>query len=289
MKISQLEYFCAVCRYHSITNAAQQLYVTQPAISNAIRELEKEFSISLFSRSKNHISLTKEGEIFYQKAQKLLDTISQTSSELYDLGKQVTPIRIGIPPLLSTIFFPEMLIDFQKLYPSIPVELLEYGSIRAADLVAKDELDLALVNMNFYEIDKLNAHQLLSDRIVFCVSPKHPLAKEKELSMEQIKKENLIMYNTDSVLNTTLYSRFEGLGIKPNIIMRASQLYTIQKFIDSNLGGAFLYASLLKNLPGLVGIPIVPTISQEIGLVWKKGKYINDSVEKFIDYIKSVH
>ena len=63
MKIIQLEYFCAVCRYHSITQAAQKLYVTQPAISNAIRELEKEFSI-----------------------------------------RQVTPIRIGIPPLLSTIF-----------------------------------------------------------------------------------------------------------------------------------------------------------------------------------------
>lgn len=71
--------------------------------------------------------------------------------------------------------------------------------------------------------------------------------------------------------------------------MKISQLYTIQKFIDSNLGGAFLYASLLKNLPGLVGIPIVPTISQEIGLVWKKGKYINDSAEKFIDYIKAGH
>lgn len=251
--------------------------------------MEKEFSISLFSRSKNHISLTREGEIFYQKAQKLLDTISQTSCELFDLGRQVTPIRIGIPPLLSTIFFPEMLIDFQKLYPSVPVQLLEYGSIRAADLVEKDELDLALVNMNFYEIDKLNAHQLLSDRIVFCVSPKHPLSNEKELSMGQLKKENLIMYNTDSVLNATLYSRFEGLGIKPNVIMHASQLYTIQNFIDRNLGGAFLYASLLKNLPGLIGIPIVPIINQEIGLVWKKGKYINDSVEKFIGYIKSGH
>ena len=168
-----------------------------------------------------------------------------------------------------------------------------FAAVLAAQILLvegeKDELDLALVNMNFYEIDKLNAHELLSDRIVFCVSPKHPLAKEKELSMEQLKKENLIMYNTDSVLNTTLYSRFEGLGIKPNIIMRASQLYTIQKFIDSNLGGAFLYAFLLKNLPGLVGIPIVPAITQEIGLIWKKGKYINDSVEKFIDYIKSVH
>ena len=68
MKIIQLEYFSAVCRYHSITQAAQKLYVTQPAISNAIRELEKEFSISLFSRTKNHMVLTKEGEEFYQKA-----------------------------------------------------------------------------------------------------------------------------------------------------------------------------------------------------------------------------
>lgn len=285
MKIVQLEYFCAVCRYHSITQAAQKLYVTQPAISNAIRELEKEFSINLFTRSKNHITLTKEGEIFYQKVNRLLDTINQTASELYDLGRQVTPIRIGIPPLLSTLFFPDMLLEFQKLYPEIPVELLEYGSIRAAQLVIEDALDLALVNMNFFEIDKLNSYEILSDQIVFCVSSEHPLAKEKEITIEMLKKENLIMYNTDSVLNTTLYSRFEGSGIKPNVILHASQLYTIKNFIDKNLGGAFLYASLLKNLPGTVGIPITPAITQEIGIVWKKGKYINDSAEKFIDFI----
>ena len=61
MKLIQLEYFCAVSRYHSITQAAQKLYVTQPAISSAIRELEKEFSINLFTRSKNHLTLTTEG------------------------------------------------------------------------------------------------------------------------------------------------------------------------------------------------------------------------------------
>ena len=286
MKIIQLEYFCAVCRYHSITQAAQKLYVTQPAISNAIRELEKEFSINLFTRSKNHMYLTKEGEIFYQKTSRLLDTINQTSSELYDLGRQVTPIRIGIPPLLSTVFFPDMLIAFQKEYPSIPVELYEYGSIRAANLVLEETLDLALVNMNFYEIDKLNSHQLLSDRIVFCVSPEHHLAKEKTISIEMLKEEKLIMYNTDSVLNTTLYSRFEGIGTKPNVIMHASQLYTIQNFIKNNLGGAFLYSSLMKNLPGLIGIPVTPAIRQEIGLVWKNGKYIHDSVEKYIAFFQ---
>lgn len=288
MKIIQLEYFCAVCRYHSITQAAQKLYVTQPAISSAIRELEKEFSINLFIRTKNHMALTKEGDIFYEKATRLLDTIHQTSSEFYDLGRQVTPIRIGIPPLLSTIFFPDLLIPFQQKYPSIPVELFEYGSTLAANLVLEEVLDLALVNTNFYEIDKLNSHQILSDHIVFCVSPEHHLAKEKEISIEMLKDENLILYNTDSVLNTTLYSRFERMGINPNVIMHASQLYTIQNFIRQHLGGAFLYSSLLKNLPDLVGIPVVPAIHQEIGLVWKKGKYVNDSAEKYISFIKSL-
>ena len=104
-----------------------------------------------------------------------------------------------------------------------------------------------------------------------------------------LKDENLILYNTDSVLNTTLYSRFEGAGIKPNVIMHASQLYTIQNFISSHLGGAFLYSSLMKNLPGLIGIPVAPAIRQEIGLVWKKGKYVNDSVEKYIAFVPEMN
>lgn len=285
MKIIQLEYFCAVSRYHSITQAAQKLYVTQPAISNAIRELEKEFSVSLFNRTKNHMTLTREGEIFYQKANELLDQIHQTSSELYDLGKQTTPIRIGIPPLLSTVFFPDVLLAFQQKYPDIPVQLYEYGSIRAAKLVQEDVLDLALVNMNFYEIDKLNAQKLRSDRIVLCVCPEHPLAKEKEVTLDRIKDETFIMYNTDSVLNSTLNLLFESQGFKPNIILCASQLFTIHNFIKNHLGCAFLYTSLLKNMPDLVGIPVAPSIRQEIGIVWPKGKYVNSRIEKFISFI----
>ena len=69
--------------------------------------------------------------------------------------------------------------------------------------------------------------------------------------------------------------------------MHASQLYTIQNSTHDHLGGGFLYASLLKNLPGLIGIPIVPSITQEIGLVWKKGKYVTDCVEKYISFIKN--
>jgi Transcriptional regulator len=284
VKIVQLEYFCAVSQYHSITQAAQKLYVTQPAISNAIRELEREFSVCLFTRSKNHLTLTKEGELFYQKANALLQTIEQTSSQLYDIGRQTVPVRIGIPPLLSTIFFPELLIEFNRKYPDIPVELFEYGSIRAAALVNDDVLDLSFVNMHFYDIDKMNSYQITTDFFVFCVSPEHHLANEPEISIEMLANEPLIMYNTDSVQNTTLNALFENTGNKPNIVLHASQLYTIKNFVRNNLGGAFLYSSLLDDDSGLVRIPVIPHIEQDIGIVWKKGKYINNSVEKFISF-----
>lgn len=247
MKIVQLEYFCTVSQYHSITQAAQKLYVTQPAISNAIR---------------------------------------QTSSQLYDLGKQVIPVKIGIPPLLSTLFFPDMLLSFREKYPDVPVELFEYGSIRAASLVQEDHLDLALVNMHFYDIDKMNYYRILADHVVFCVSPSHHLAKEKEVSIEMLKDESLIMYNTDSVQNATLSALFETAGIKPHIILHASQLYTIQNFISAGLGGACLYSSILPGCSEFIKLPITPLVRQDIGLVWKKGKYLNNSVEKFIAFTK---
>lgn len=150
-----------------------------------------------------------------------------------------------------------------------------------------DILDAAIVNMNFNEIEQLNFYQILSDEIIFCVSMENPLATEKELSIDMLKNEPLIMYNTDSVQNQTLMALFENQNIKPQIILHASQLYTIQEFIQHNLGGAFLYASLTKNMHDIVSIPIRPTITQEIGLVWKKGKYINSNTQKLISFTKS--
>ena len=194
MKITQLEYFCATCRHHSITQAARELYVTQPAISSAIRELEKEFSINLFVRSKNHVTLTKEGELFYQKAQDMLRYIKESSSELHDLGR---------------VYFPDIYVEFSKIHPEIHLELFEYGSIRAASLVNEEALDVSLVNMDFYDIDKMNSYTIDSDSFVFCVSPEHPLAREKELTVEMIKNEPIMMYNTDSVQTNTLMGLFE--------------------------------------------------------------------------------
>ena len=99
MKLTQLEYFCTAVQCGSITQAAKKLYVTQPAISGAIRELEKEFSVALFTHSRNKLSLTEDGQRFYDRAEQLLREVSTATQQLHDLGTLSQPVCVGIPPL----------------------------------------------------------------------------------------------------------------------------------------------------------------------------------------------
>lgn len=179
MTLNQLRYFCMASRCHSITKAAEELYVTQPTVSVAIRDLEIEFGVSLFSRKGNQLILTREGEEFYQKANYILQYCNELQADYSNLSRVRPPIRIGIPPMLSTVFFPELLLAFSEEHPEIAVSLEEYGSVRACNLVQDDTLDLALVNMEQYNIDKFHHAVLADDQVVFCVAKNHPWQAEK--------------------------------------------------------------------------------------------------------------
>ena len=121
MTLNQLRYFCTASRCHSITKAAEELYVTQPTVSMAIRDLEIEFGISLFSRKGNQLSLTQEGESFYKKATYILQYCNELQADYSSMSRVKPPLRIGIPPMLSTVFFPELLMAFHEKHPEIAV------------------------------------------------------------------------------------------------------------------------------------------------------------------------
>lgn len=286
MNLNQLEYFCAAVRCQSITKAAKKLYVTQPAISGAIRELEREFTVNLFSHTRNKLSLTDEGQRFYERAEQLLREVETAKLQLRDLGSSRQPVCVGIPPLWGSTFFPDLLHDFNKKYPNIRLTFYEYGSARAAALVQEEELDVALVNMNLNDPDKFHSVCIGRDHFVAAVAPAHPLANRESVTLEELSREPLVMYNTDSVQNHTIRSRFDRMGIVPNILIYTSQIYTMKSMIHNNTCVSFFYASLLQDHPDLVGVPIVPWIEQKVGLIWRKGKYTTSSTEAFISFVK---
>ena len=289
MTLNQLRYFCTASRCHSITRAAEELYVTQPTVSVAIRDLEVEFGVSLFYRKGNQLVLTVEGETLYEKATYILQYCNELQADCSSLARVKPPLRIGIPPMLSTVFFPELLIAFQEEYPEVPVILEEYGSVRACNLVHNDTLDLALINMEQYNIDKFNNILLANDQIVFCVNDSHRLARKEVVTTSEMAKESLIFFNGDSVQNQLLKQRFELDGYTPNIIMRGSQIYTTLQFLKMNKYGCFLYSSMTDKFSNIVGIPLNPPIQVTIGMIWKKGKYIRNDMQTFLNFTKKYY
>lgn len=286
MKLSQLEYFCSVVRCGSVTLAAQKLFVTQPAVSGAIRELEREFSVNLFTHNRNKLVLTEDGRRFYERAEALLREVETATAQLHDLGNATQSLCVGIPPLWGTTFFPDLLRDFHEKYPNIHLTFYEYGSSRAAALVQEEELDVALVNMNLSDPDKFYSVGIGRDHFVAAVDPAHPLAERESVTLEELASYPLVMYNTDSVQNHSIRSRFDRIGIAPNILLYTSQIYTMKSMIHTNTCVSFFYASLLQDHPDLVGIPILPLIEQKVGLIWRKGKYTPNSLESFISFVQ---
>lgn len=285
MTLTQLEYFCTVCRYRSITRAAEALYVSQPTISASIRDLEKEFHLRLFNHGRNRILLTKDGEAFYQRAECILRKAQELYTDFSNINENRHPLRIGIPPLISTVFFPRVTNLFQEQY-NIPIQLLEYGSLRARALLDADQLDVSMANLDFYNLDKYNSHVMMEDRSVYCVARTHRYAGESFITMDMLRDESIILFNADSVHTQTITSRLRSAGITPNVCMYCSQLVTILNCVRGGRCGAVLYSTIAVNPRDFVEIPLDPQIITKFGILWKKGVFVPDQLLKFVSFIQ---
>ncbi len=137
-------------------------------------------------------------------------------------------------------------------------------------MVQEESLDLALVNMDFYNIDQFNSHVLMEDSYVYCVGRNHRYAEEEKVTFDMLREEKVILFNTDSVQNETVRSRYDSMGIIGDC-------------------GAFLYSSLAVNPRDFVQLPIHPEITSKFGIIWKKGVFIPERTMKFIQFVKTYH
>ena len=284
MTLNQLRYFITAARCHSITQAAKELFITQPAVSLAIRELEREFSLKFFAYTKNRLELTSEGEAFFERAVYLLRISDEMQMQFQDSSLYRPIVKLGIPPMLSTIFFPELMDTFHEENPDIYLELSEYGSVRACEMVQEEKLDLGLVNMEMYSIDKFSSQVLADDKLMFCVDRSHAFAGETSISLNRLDQQPLILFNRDSVQNQLLQEQFRALGIQPRIILQCSQIATTLKFLRQGKCGCFFFSSMLPYVPEVTAMSLEPEIPTRIGLVWKKGKYMSTYAERFIRF-----
>ncbi|MGM9859052.1 MAG: LysR family transcriptional regulator [Bacilli bacterium] len=286
MKFLQLEYFVEVVQTNNISKAAKKFYVSQPAISTAIKELEKEFNTTLFIRYNNQLTLTDEGHYFYIVAQNLIKEFKKAEEDLHSFVKKKEVIKIGVPPMIGTFILPPIFEKFNKLYPHVEIQLVELGSVANTNAILNRDISLGFtVKKKDTTFENLNYKKIVDTSLLFVVNKNNPLSKKEIIGIEDIESTPLILMKEDCLQSSLVQNKFNEKGLTPNIKIRINQLYTIRELLSRNNLGAFIFNQLVEHEPGLVGIPLKEPIELEIIVAWRKDATLYDTTKIFLDFI----
>ena len=287
MTLDQLRYFQAVCKYDGVSRAAEILNISQPSVSNAIANLEKEFGVELFTRQRKRLLLTEEGRIMSELAEKLLLQADDTIRTMRELGSNNRVLRLGGPPMIGSLVLPVLYGKHFKLYPQLKVRIVEDDSSGLKRLLAENQIDMALLPHTHPFGGDLCAQPLTVLQNVCCVHKTHRYAAQESIRLEELRDEPLVLFKNSFFQTERIMNKFSKHSIIPNVLLDTAQLPIVQNMIASKMAVGFMFEFLTKATPDLVGVPLDPPMTTQVSLVWKKSSYISGDMKNLIEFIKS--
>lgn len=283
-----MKYFVEVVKQGGMTNASKSLYIAQPTISKAIKDIEAEMAVPLFDRSKRNLVLTDAGKIFFNKCKEIISLYDNLPTEINSLyGLETGHINISMSAVMSMRKFIGILGDFHQLYPNITYNLIESGGKTTENLILNDEVDIGVttlpVDHHLFEFISLNKEDL---RVV--LHREHPLAYKTKIKMEELAEENFILFNEDFYLNDKIIENAKNAGFVPNMASQISQWNVIENLIINKLGITILPATISELLNDDVKMIQLENANTEweLGVVWKKDKRLSHATNKWIEFLK---
>lgn len=290
MDIRQLSYFIEVAKQMSFSKAAEQLRVSQPSLSKMVKNLEDELGAVLFDRTTKKMQLTDAGKVVIGQAQEIMKLIQNLSSELSDVMEiKKGSIKIGIPPVIGSLFFPKLVRDFQLLYPNIEIELVEEGAKVIEKLAEEGSVDVWISLLPVDE-DLFEVHPFASSELKLIVYPEHRLANSNQVSLFELKDEPIILLREEFALHDLIFKACIQDGFEPKISFKSSQWDFIGEMVANRLGVSIFPEALCQKLESsrIKTVSIVnPGISWDLALMWPKNKYLSFVSKEFIRFFSN--
>ena len=289
LNITQLRYFQAVCKFGSTVKAAENLFISQPSVSNAIKKLEEEYGLSLFTRENNRLILTEDGSFFLERAERILNSVDEFSTEVRRHSAK-DEIHLSIPPV-GNMKVTHSVMAFRESHPELRIKLYEDAQAEAVAKLGRGRRDFVLTildDMNAEASEKLETIPLGTVSLKLCVSCDSPLAALEQVAIDQLGNHPLVMMKDNYYQNMLLSNRFRMLGIEPNIILYASLFSTLHKYVKMGYAAGFTYGSNTAESDAVRYIPLVPAMQSTFGIICRKSSAENSNVREMMDYLKKV-
>lgn len=293
MEDHKLKVFCAVAETKSFSKASEIIHLTQPAVSLQIQALEELYETKLFDRSSAVITLTPAGEILYRYAKEILSLYASAAKDIGELtGLVKGSISLGASTTIGNHVLPTVLAEFRKNYPKIRVRLFVGNTRGIIELLNATTIDLGIVEGDITR-QKLNVEGLLRDELVVIVSPQHPWAKKKEISIFEVTKEPFIMREEGSGTRQIIekYLNKYGLGIKDlKVAMMLGSTEGIKGAVESGIGISIIsrWAARKENRYGALKLLSIKEekLYRDFSIISLKNAIISHTVSEFLDYVK---
>ncbi len=242
MTLTELRYIVAVARERHFGRAAEACFVSQPTLSVAIKKLEEELDVKLFERGSNEVSVTPLGSEIVRQAQTVIEQAAGIK-EIARRGKDPVsgPLRLGVIYTIGPYLLPDLVRQAIELVPRMPLMLQENFTVKLLDMLRTGELDAAILAEPFPDAG-LAIAPLYDEPFMVAVPKKHPLARRKRITAEELKKETMLLLGTghcfrDHVLEVCPeYAHFssDAEGIRKSF--EGSSLETIKYMVASGMG-----------------------------------------------------
>lgn len=259
MNISHLRYAVEVEKTGSITRAAENLYMGQPNLSKAIKELENSVGLTLFSRTYHGVSPTAQGKIFLDQAREVLSKIQEMESLYQNRGEAVT-FSVCIPRASYASYGIERFINRLKKDQGFSIDIQETNTMRTLERVVNGECNMGIMRcvkerrayyMNLIEEKHLSSRSLWSSRFLIVMSQDNPLAKKERLTLEDLQ-EGISLEHGDEELPFIVKERHAGKNHQNDrsilVYEKWSQFEMLQKIPGTYMWATALPASLLKEM-----------------------------------------
>lgn len=287
MDIKHLRYFKTVADLSSFTKAAKHLHIAQPAISMAIQKLEAELELTLLHRKDRKVSLTDEGQHLYRHAERIIQASEDALLEMQELkGLLKGEVRVGIPSMLGSYYFPPILMAFRHRYPQLTLTVIDGGAGKLQQLLEQGELDLAVVVDQWRpDSNNLQSEVFLREQMMV-ISPKdHLFAELNTIEYSQLFAEELVMFNTGFFHRNVVDRLADEAGVSPKISFETNLIPLIKSIVKQGFALSTLMEMVIKDEPELVARPFTKPVWLDLSIAWRKEGYLSQANRTFVDFV----
>lgn len=288
--LDQLSYFVSVCDSKNMTQAAQRVHVSQPAISKVIKDLEKEYGVRLIQRSKSGQTVTAEGKTLYRYANRLLAASDNLENAMRAVRGEQVSLKVGTSVMFMKMF-PHFFKEYKETHANISATNYVFGSLELVRYIEDGTLDVAI----FGNTKGVKAHSLTLERVdvELWANKKNPLAQKNNVDLAtDLEGFPVVLFNESApgmdeakVLNNSPFATFLG---ENNIKMATNQVGMVKEALINNTAVALLPKGIFADRKELAAIPITPRYSFTFTAYWKDDDaphIINDFVDFARHYI----